>query len=70
MEVAEHIPQQYEQIFLDNLVRLAKEGIILSWGVPGQRGHSHINLKNLVLLKTKWNNEGSMWMKLIPDLLK
>ncbi|XP_071180722.1 uncharacterized protein [Mytilus edulis] len=43
LEVAEHIPKAYENIYLDNLFRHAKEGIILSWAVPGQGGLSHIN---------------------------
>ncbi len=31
LEVAEHIPAQFESIYIDNLVKHAKEGIILSW---------------------------------------
>jgi hypothetical protein len=43
LEVAEHIPKKFEHIFIDNIVRHAKEGIILSWAHPGQGGHSHVN---------------------------
>lgn len=43
LEVAEHIPNEYESIFLDNIARHAKEGVVLSWAVPGQDGYSHIN---------------------------
>jgi len=43
LEVIEHIPAQYERIVLDNLARVAKEGIVLSWAVPGQGGYFHIN---------------------------
>jgi hypothetical protein len=42
LEVAEHIPEKYEAVYLDNIFRHAKEGIILSWAVPGQIGLSHI----------------------------
>ena len=35
LEVAEHIPHQYEEIFLSNLARHASTGIILSWSLPG-----------------------------------
>ena len=31
VEVAEHIPKEFEHIFLDNLVRHAEIGIVLSW---------------------------------------
>ena len=50
LEVAEHIPVKYEDIFLSNLVRHAKSGIILSWAVPGQPGHYHVNNKPLSLV--------------------
>jgi hypothetical protein len=46
LEVAEHIPAQYESIYIDNLVRHAKEGIVLSWAKIGQGGHSHVNNRN------------------------
>ncbi|XP_055875544.1 uncharacterized protein LOC106051190 isoform X3 [Biomphalaria glabrata] len=45
IEVAEHIPAKFEEIYLDNLARHAREGIILSWAVPGQGGLSHVNNK-------------------------
>ncbi|CAG5124210.1 unnamed protein product, partial [Candidula unifasciata] len=34
VEVGEHIPAKFEDIYLDNLARHAKEGIVLSWAVP------------------------------------
>ena len=36
LEVAEHIPPKYEHIYIDNIVRHAKEGVILSWAKPGK----------------------------------
>ena len=47
LEVAEHIPKKFETIYIDNLARHAKEGIILSWAVPGQAGLSHVNNRPL-----------------------
>ena len=43
LEVAEHIPREYESVYMDNIVRHAKEGVVLSWSVPGQPGLSHVN---------------------------
>ena len=43
LEVGEHIPAEFEQIFLDNLCRHAKKGVIISWALPGQGGHGHVN---------------------------
>ena len=50
LEVAEHIPVEYEDIFLSNLARHAKTGLILSWAVPGQPGHYHVNNKEFSLV--------------------
>ncbi|XP_059177312.1 uncharacterized protein LOC131956750 isoform X2 [Physella acuta] len=47
VEVGEHIPAKFEDIYLDNLARHAREGIVLSWAVPGQGGLSHVNNKPL-----------------------
>jgi hypothetical protein len=47
LEVGEHIPKKYEQTFLDNIVRHASKGVVLSWAVPKQGGHGHINCQPL-----------------------
>jgi hypothetical protein len=44
MEVGEHIPAEFEQILLDNIARHAREGVLLTWAVPGQGGHHHVNM--------------------------
>lgn len=46
LEVAEHIPAQYETIYLSNLIRHANEGIVLSWAPPEQIGFEHVNPKS------------------------
>ena len=43
LEVAEHIPAQFEETFIDNLVRHACRGLVLSWG--NQAGEGHVNLR-------------------------
>ncbi|KAK7461566.1 hypothetical protein BaRGS_00038683 [Batillaria attramentaria] len=43
LEVAEHIPHKYQDVFLDNIARHARSGIIMSWAPPGQGGLNHIN---------------------------
>ena len=53
LEVGEHIPAEFEHIYIDNLVRHANEGIILSWAKIGQGGHSHINNRNFEYVKQK-----------------
>ena len=58
LEVAEHIPKTYEQIFIDNLTRHAKEGIILSWAAVGQVGHSHVNNQDLSYVREQLEKRG------------
>lgn len=43
IEVGEHIAQEDESVFLDNLCWLGPMGIMCSWAIPGQRGRGHIN---------------------------
>lgn len=43
LEVGEHIPQRYEETFIDNLHRHNTKGIVLSWARPGQGGIGHCN---------------------------
>lgn len=51
IEVAEHIPKEFESIYLDNLARHARYGIIISWATEGQDGYSHINGRNFTYVK-------------------
>ncbi len=43
LEVAEHIPAEYEANFLRNLARHTRDGLVMSWALPGQPGHYHVN---------------------------
>ena len=45
LEVGEHIPQQYESNFISNLHSCNRQGIVLSWAVPGQDGRGHVNTR-------------------------
>ena len=58
VEVAEHIPKEYEHIYLDNIVRFAKEGVILSWAKIGQGGLAHINNQNFSYVKEQMEKRG------------
>jgi hypothetical protein len=46
LEVAEHLPREYEDSFLCNLCRLGRKGVVMSWAVEGQEGIGHINCRN------------------------
>ncbi len=58
LEVGEHIPPEYEEIFFDNIDKLCKDGIILSWAVEGQGGDGHVNCHNNEYVIDKMNGMG------------
>jgi hypothetical protein len=45
LEVGEHIPKEFEDIYLSNLCKSSKN-IILSWAIEGQAGYGHVNCRN------------------------
>ena len=47
LEVAEHIPPQYEKQYLSNLDHNNICGAVISWAKVGQGGKGHVNEKNL-----------------------
>ena len=53
LEVGEHLPKKFEDIFINNLHLNNKRGIVLSWAVKGQGGHGHFNEQNNDYIKSK-----------------
>jgi cyclopropane fatty-acyl-phospholipid synthase-like methyltransferase len=53
LEVGEHLPQKFEDIFINNLHNNNKRGIVLSWAVKGQGGYGHFNEQNNDYIKSK-----------------
>lgn len=43
LEVGEHVPNEYEKVFIDNICNASQKWICLSWGIPGQPGYGHVN---------------------------
>lgn len=58
LEVGEHLPKQYERVFLDNLHRHNVKGIVLSWAVKGQGGFGHFNEQNNEYIKSVMSQYG------------
>lgn len=48
LEVAEHIPEQYTDKLIKNIVKHVKKNhfLIMSWAVPGQGGLGHVNCQS------------------------
>ena len=53
LEVGEHLPPQFEDVFIQNLHVNNKYGIVLSWAIKGQGGHGHVNEQNNDYIKSK-----------------
>ena len=53
LEVGEHLPKKFEDIFINNLHNNNENGIILSWAIKGQGGHGHFNEQNNDYIKSK-----------------
>lgn len=46
LEVGEHIPKEYEEVFINNITKHANDLLILSWAVLGQGGDGHVNCQD------------------------
>jgi 2-polyprenyl-3-methyl-5-hydroxy-6-metoxy-1,4-benzoquinol methylase len=46
LEVGEHIPKEYEHIFIDNISTHSKNLLVLSWAIKGQGGDGHVNCQD------------------------
>ena len=43
LEVAEHIPKQYESIYINNITSHCGKRLVFSWAQPGKGGKGHVN---------------------------
>ena len=58
LEVGEHIPKKYEEIFINNLHNNNTDGIIISWALPNQPGYGHFNCQSNEYVKNKFIEKG------------
>jgi hypothetical protein len=63
LEVGEHIPKQFESIFLNNITSLTTNKILLSWAIIGQGGDGHINCMNNDEVILKMNELGFKYLE-------
>jgi cyclopropane fatty-acyl-phospholipid synthase-like methyltransferase len=70
LEVGEHIPAQYEQIFIDNISRAATKHIVLSWAIEGQGGDGHYNERNNDYVITEICKRGFEYEVTATELLR
>ena len=70
LEVGEHIPKEYESIFIDNLVLHSVKFIILSWAIPGQIGDGHVNCQPNAYIINQLDQRGYSFQEKDSDFLK
>lgn len=70
LEVAEHIPNKFEDIYVNNLVKCSREGILITWSKIGQGGHYHVNNKNKEDVIKLFEGKGLKYEKEISKRLK
>ena len=58
LEVGEHIPQQYESTFINNIISHSSKYVIMSWAVPEQGGYGHVNCQSNEYIKEIFDNNG------------
>lgn len=58
LEVGEHLPPQFESVFIDNLHRHNTKAMIVSWAIEGQGGWGHFNERNNPYIKEKFLDLG------------
>ena len=60
LEVIEHIPPEFESLVLDNVIRPATIGIVLSWALPTQPGAMHVNARQADYVEGVLRSRGLM----------
>jgi SAM-dependent methyltransferase len=58
LEVGEHVPKEYEKNLLDIVSRHSRNGVVLSWAVPGQMGLGHVNCQTNEHIIREMDNRG------------
>jgi hypothetical protein len=70
LEVAEHVPKEFEQTFIQNLVNACNGKLIISWAIPGQRGHGHVNERDYEYVVKTFTDLGFELNKKETDYLR
>jgi len=58
LEVGEHVPKQFESVLIDQVSRIPKKGLIVSWARVGQRGNGHINCQSPGYITAEFGKRG------------
>ena len=67
LEVGEHIPKEYQDIFLDNLANNVSKYLIISWALRGQGGYGHFNELNNDEIRPEIEKRGFKYLSYISE---
>ena len=70
LEVAEHIPKEYEEIYIDNLIRHTDSYLIISWAVKGQGGDGHVNEQDEEYVLNLFKKKNMIYNKEVSDAFR
>lgn len=70
LEVGEHIPKKHEQVFIDNICKMAMKDVVLSWAILLQGGRGHFNeqpneyiIKEMEKRGFRFNKKWTKWIR-------
>jgi len=69
-EVGEHVPVEFVNTLLGNIVRHAKVGVVLTWALPGQPGVGHVNCLPTASVKNLMSRRGFCLMPCTSQLTR
>ena len=69
-EVAEHIPKESEETYVDNLIRHTGFYLITSWAVVGQGGDGHVNEQDEEYVLNMYKEKGMTYNKEVSEALR
>jgi tryptophanyl-tRNA synthetase len=69
-EVAEHIPEKYQDAFIENITKLCNDYLIISWAIVGQPGIGHVNCKNNEDVILLFEEKGFIFQKELTESIR
>jgi hypothetical protein len=70
LEVGEHIPMEFQETYIDNLVKHAGRFIVISWAIPGQDGYGHVNNRTNEYIREAFKTRGFSCNEYMDNILR
>ena len=70
IEVAEHIPKKFQDVYVNNLIKHTDSYLIMSWALDGQGGDGHVNEQNEDYVLDLFDKLGMTYHEDISQILR